>query len=86
MGLYRYAFRLCPKGQKLDEACFNRIHLDFEGHQVLRWKDGTEEAINGTYVTEGTHPAGIPSHVQHAPTVAALTVGVFVTWQARCGP
>ena len=32
-----YAFRLCPAGETLDEKCFNKIHLDFEGSQVLRW-------------------------------------------------
>jgi len=53
-----YAFRLCPAGETLDEKCFNKIHLDFEGPQVLRWNDGSTEEINGTYVTEGTHPAG----------------------------
>jgi len=51
-----YAFRLCPKGEALTEACFNRIHLDFEGPQVLRWDDGTTEEIDGTYVAEGTFP------------------------------
>ena len=32
--------------------------LKFEGPQVLRWNDGSEEEIEGTYVTEGTLPEG----------------------------
>ena len=31
-----YAFRLCPAGETLDEKCFNKIHLDFVGPQMLR--------------------------------------------------
>ena len=53
-----YAFRLCLAGEKLDEKCFNKIHLDFEGPQVLRWNDGSTEEIDGTCVTEGTCPKG----------------------------
>lgn len=53
-----YAFRLCPKGEALTEECFRQRHLAFEGSQLLRWSDGHIEEINGTYVTEGTYPAG----------------------------
>lgn len=53
-----YQFRLCPANEALTEECFRKIPLDFEGPQVLRWNDGTTEEINGTYVTEGTIPAG----------------------------
>lgn len=53
-----YSYRLCPLGQTLDEKCFNKIPLDFAGPQMLKYKDGTVEEINGTIVTEGTFPPG----------------------------
>eukprot|EP00908_Phaeocystis_cordata_P021338 Transcript_3687.p1 GENE.Transcript_3687~~Transcript_3687.p1 ORF type:complete len:213 (-),score=73.08 Transcript_3687:287-925(-) len=53
-----YQFRLCPKGEPLTEECFWRTPLRFEGPQVLRWSDGHEEQIEGTYVTEGVLPKG----------------------------
>ena len=42
----------------LTEECFRKGHLAFEGPQTLRWSDGSEEVINGTYVSEGTTPPG----------------------------
>ena len=51
-----YAYRLCPAGQPLTEACFQRTHLGFVGRPSLRWNDGKELHFNGTYVSEGTHP------------------------------
>jgi len=53
-----YIYWLCPKGEPLTEDCFRKIPLRFEGPQTLRWNDGSTEEINGTYVTEGTSPAG----------------------------
>ena len=53
-----YQYRLCPKEETLTEDCFRKHPLTFEGPQRLRWKDGTEEEIEGVYVTEGTSPAG----------------------------
>ena len=54
-----YAYRLCPAGEKLTEACFRRTHLEFDrGAQQLQWNNGTRLPINGTFVDEGTRPAG----------------------------
>lgn len=53
-----YSFRLCPAGEALTEACFQRRPLRFvPGKQKLRWANGTELSINGTYVDVGTYPA-----------------------------
>jgi hypothetical protein len=52
-----YSFRLCPVSENLTEACFQETPLAFvPGKQMLRWANGTELAINGTYTTVGTHP------------------------------
>ena len=54
-----YSFRLCPAGEELTEECFERTVLRFDtAGQTLRWDDGSEERINGTFVTEGTFPPG----------------------------
>lgn len=53
-----YSFRLCPRSSELTEECFQKTVLDFVPPQVLKWNDGHTEEINGTYVTEGTHPKG----------------------------
>lgn len=54
-----YSFRLCPASKTPTEACFQATPLPFvPGQQTLRWANGTELLINGTYVDVGTHPAG----------------------------
>ena len=54
-----YAYRLCPADDALTEACFQRHPLDFvRGQQQLLFANGTARAIGGTYVTQGTFPAG----------------------------
>ena len=53
-----YIFWLCPRSEPLTEKCFRKHPLKFEGHQKLKWNDGTTEDINGTYVSEGTNPPG----------------------------
>jgi len=53
-----YSYRICPKGEPLTEACFQRRPLAFDGPQVLKWNDGSTEEIKGTYVSEGTTPEG----------------------------
>lgn len=78
-----YQFRLCPKSEPLTEDCFRKIPLPFEGHQRLVWNDGTSEEINGTYVSEGTIPAGSmwamnplpenPTALFHPPCKAGTT-------------
>ena len=37
-----YQYRLCPRGQKLDEECFQKMPLAFIGMQSFRWGDGTQ--------------------------------------------
>lgn len=52
-----YSFRLCPAHEPLTESCFQQTVLRFvPGEQRLRWANGTELAIGGTYVDVGTHP------------------------------
>ena len=54
-----YQYRLCPAAEPLSEACFQRTPLAFERHrQRLALADGSFVAINGTFVDEGTTPAG----------------------------
>jgi hypothetical protein len=58
-----YQYRLAPADGPLTEETFGKIPLPFVGKQGLRWKGGpahggTEIFFNGTYVTEGTVPAG----------------------------
>jgi hypothetical protein len=56
-----YSYRLCPyvPGTKLTEACFQAHHLDFVTEkQAIYHKNGTMVPIDGTFVTEGTTPAG----------------------------
>ena len=54
-----YAFRLCKKeggGSCTEESDFLKLpYLEFVSTK-LRWQDGTEENITGTYITEGTYP------------------------------
>lgn len=53
-----YQYRLCPKGDALTEACFQRTPLQFEGRSSLRWggEQGKRLWFDGTYVSEGTVP------------------------------
>jgi len=55
-----YSYRLCPAGHPLDEECFQRTPLRFVGQQSMRWGGvgGKQIFFNGTYVSEGTVPAG----------------------------
>ena len=54
-----YQYRLCPAGEAQTEACFQRMPLAFvAGGAALRFANQTVVAINGTYVSEGTTPAG----------------------------
>ena len=53
-----YQYRLCPQSSNLTEECFQKMPLDFVGQQGFVWADGTDFWFNGTYVTEGTIPAG----------------------------
>jgi hypothetical protein len=55
------AFRLCKKeggSSCTEEGDFLKLpYLKFVATK-LRWNDGTEENITGTYITEGTYPQG----------------------------
>jgi hypothetical protein len=52
-----YSYRLCAAGTELTEACFQQTPLDFVmDKQKLRWNDGKEMPIKGTFVSEGTTP------------------------------
>jgi len=54
-----YSYRLCPASEPLTEECFQRHPLRFASRvQQLELADGTRVTINGTYVDEGTRPAG----------------------------
>ena len=55
-----YSYRLCPADHTLDEECFQRTPLRFVGRQSFRWggAGGRQSWFNGTYVSEGTVPAG----------------------------
>lgn len=53
-----YQYRLCPANEPLTEACFQKTPLPFSGHPIIRWDNGTELQIKGTFVSEGTSPNG----------------------------
>merc|ERR1711915_15432 len=53
-----YQYRLCPKGENLTEACFQKNPLNFVGLQSFVWGDGTQIFFQGTYVSVGTTPKG----------------------------
>ena len=54
-----YSYRLCPAGEPLSEACFQRSPLDFvRGKSALVFANGTRLPIPGVFVDEGTTPRG----------------------------
>jgi hypothetical protein len=54
-----YSWRLCPAEEPLTEECFQKHQLDFvQDQQGIVFKNGTVKLIKGTFVTEGTYPAG----------------------------
>lgn len=54
-----YQYRLCPAGEELTEACFQKTPLAWAGDEFrLRWNNGTERAFKGTYASEGVQPPG----------------------------
>ena len=57
-----YYFRLCKSDEPLTEACFQRTPVPFAGAtQKLVWADPAAHpsvTFNGTFVSEGTVPAG----------------------------
>lgn len=70
-----YAYRLCPKGADLSEACFQKMPLKFEGLSALRW-DGDRTAqlefnasARGWETSMGTVPAGSTWRKTPIPTI-----------------
>ena len=56
-----YAYRLCPAGDPLTEACFQQNHLDFvPAEQSIVFPNGSMVNIadSAVFVDEGTTPAG----------------------------
>jgi len=54
-----YSYRLCPAGEPLTEACFQRHPLPFERtKQALVVASGQKVPIRGLFVDEGTSPPG----------------------------
>ncbi len=54
-----YQYRLCPASEAPTEECFQKAPLEFVRHaQLLEWNNGTRYPINGTFVDQGTVPAG----------------------------
>jgi len=57
-----YSYRLCEVGNKLDEDCFQKMHLDFTGNSSLRWggiggqEVSFDSAAKGWQVNTGTVP------------------------------
>lgn len=86
-----YQYRLCPRdGQPLTEACFQRTPLPFEGRSALRWDGSTGPAsrtlyFDGTYVSNGTVPAGSTWAMNPLPRVdATMHPGVKDAFPAVC--
>ena len=54
-----YQYRLCAADEPLTEACFQKTPLAFDrAKQSLVWNNGTRLPIEGTFVDQGTVPAG----------------------------
>lgn len=55
-----YSYRLCPLGEELNEACFQKYPLNFFGPSTFRWggEGGHRQAFTPTVVSEGTTPPG----------------------------
>ena len=70
-----YQYRIAPAATALTEATFRKNPLPFEGLSSLRWggRAGRQMWFNGTYVREGTVPAGSTwVRTPRAVSVAAL--------------
>merc|ERR1711879_1012842 len=71
-----YQYRLCPASEDLTEECFMKTPLEFiRNKQQLQWKNGTRFAINGTFVDEGTLPAGSTWAMNPIPRIDFNSVG-----------
>lgn len=64
-----YQYRLCPASEPLTEACFQQYPLEFSGNPVLRWNNGSQMEMNGTFVNEGTMPKGSTWQMNPIPRI-----------------
>ena len=64
-----YQFRICPAGSKLDEECFQKTPLEFAGEPLLRYNNGSEYQMKGTFVSNGTSPAGSTWQMNPIPRI-----------------
>ena len=55
-----YQYRICPRGEALTEACFQRRPLPFAGRQQLQFKHNSTvlDVERPVFVSEGTRPPG----------------------------
>ena len=54
-----YQYRLCPASEPLTEACFQKMPLEFhQDKQAIVFPNGSTFPIAGTFVADGTLPAG----------------------------
>ena len=55
-----YQYRICPRGEALTEACFQRRPLPFAGRQQLQFKHNSTvlDVERPVFVSEGTSPPG----------------------------
>ena len=68
-----YQYRLCSVNESLTEACFQRTPLDFVTDQqgiVFKSTSNSWVPVEGTFVTEGTHPPGSMWAMIPMPTTA----------------
>eukprot|EP00729_Bicosta_minor_P000234 gene234-15956_t len=66
-----YSYRLCPADQELTEECFQAHPLDFnQNEQAIVFTNGSIFKIPGTFVSEGTTPAGSTWSMIPIPTDA----------------
>lgn len=72
-----YAYRVCPKSEKLSESCFQRHHLEFTSPQhTIKFANGQSQVkIPALHLTKGTHPSGSMWAVNPIPTNQALDNG-----------
>eukprot|EP00039_Didymoeca_costata_P016271 m.287891 g.287891 ORF g.287891 m.287891 type:complete len:373 (-) comp16368_c0_seq18:199-1317(-) len=64
-----YQYRLCPASEPLTEACFQKYPLNFSGNPILRWNNGSQLEINGTFVSTGTQPPGSTWQMNPIPRI-----------------
>ena len=55
--------------EPLTEACFQKTPLAFSGDPILRYNNGTEYKMKGTFVSEGTSPQGSTWQMNPIPRI-----------------